>query len=1232
MVKTPFKRQKCDKCNLKIPKSYPKLCCTVCNNLKHLACQKLTKADANFIIHLDIPWTCRECIEQILPVNACPLPKRDKTEVKFKAKCSACNGFSYSPRNVRTCEFCEQQVHAKCWNHTLGCINCCEEIIPGFHAYSYELLGDPYLRNDKIYNPYSNSHYTQQIGELLENEEESNNAFSRASELLVNCRYKQPSVISPPRDSELSTFSLNIRTLVNKIEKLRDNIALYEKFDVLLFNETNCIKEKLPNGISDVTLPGFHDPILQNPIRRTGKGGGLAIYVNKRACNDADNIVPFIPYSEPENNSGEFQFVKLQECKGHRKTVILGNVYRSPSNRPEKFNKYYEMILQKLNSNRYANKVKYIVGDFNQDLIKHDDDMDCQNLIESAHNHGFAQIVSRPTRITEHSATLIDHVYTNDLDTALSCNILTVDLSDHLATHTKISLGSSTLASRINITHSRQEKTEFRIFNEANHETFKNLINEETWHEIYDDMDAQTAYDKFEEIYLKHYNSAYPSISNRIRRKNERQNPKPWILPWLEDACARKQKAFYEFVKTPSPVNKAKYEKLQIFCEKHVDIAKIKYRKAYFERYQNDSRKQWQMISSLLGRKNKTPNFTKITDCDGTTATTPESIADSFNNYFSTVACKLKNSSFANDPENANSDNYQKFLKGPVARSMYLESVNAGEVYKIIQSFKNKSTRDTKIEALKIANSSYVFTSTIAMVINKSFQQGLFPKQMKMAKVVPIHKDGPKTEVGNYRPISLLTAFSKIYEKLMHCRILKFLESNNSLFEMQYGFRPGRSCEHALLNAQNSLLESLSKRQISLLLLIDFSKAFDMVEHSILIKKLEHYGIRGVAIKWMQSYLSGRKQFVSINGKNSAVRDMQYGVPQGSILGPLLFIIYINDIPETACFAKFILYADDANIILTAYTMEGIVTQLKTLISSLVEWVKSNGLAFNLKKTKYMIFSRSRLIDLPSPLIICETAIERKHEARFLGVIIDESLNWSRHIQTVLSKMSRYIGIMYKIKKYLPLKARIQIYHSFVQSHLNYCSLVWGFTCKSNIETLFSRQKKGLRAVISGFINYKYRDGETAGHTKPYFSEYKILTIHGIITLNTLIFIRKVRHFPSLLPPSIVGTIAKNSPVPGSTHETCANWLQLYNNFLYLKSIFYKGPLLAATSNLEVNLSPASYITMKAYKNNIKHVVLTMQGSGLADEWEPSNFPLHNIRGLRKSCTERGPVVSYVDL
>ena len=201
---------------------------------------------------------------------------------------------------------------------------------------------------------------------------------------------------------------------------------------------------------------------------------------------------------------------------------------------------------------------------------------------------------------------------------------------------------------------------------------------------------------------------------------------------------------------------------------------------------------------------------------------------------------------------------------------------------------------------------------------------------------------------------------------------------------------------------------------------------------------------------------------------------MQYGVPQGSILGPLLFVIYINDIPEIAQYAKFILYADDANIILTADTIEEINNKLKTLTNILLEWVNSNGLALNLKKTKYMIFSKSRNIELPEPFVISETLIEHKHEARFLGVIMDDSLTWSKHVNAVQTKMSRYIDIMYKIKKFLPLQARLQIYHSFVQSYINYCSLVWGFSNKSNLDKLLAKQKQGIRAIIPGFVNFKY--------------------------------------------------------------------------------------------------------------------------------------------------------------
>ena len=202
---------------------------------------------------------------------------------------------------------------------------------------------------------------------------------------------------------------------------------------------------------------------------------------------------------------------------------------------------------------------------------------------------------------------------------------------------------------------------------------------------------------------------------------------------------------------------------------------------------------------------------------------------------------------------------------------------------------------------------------------------------------------------------------------------------------MQYVFRPGRSCEHALLKAQDIILDSLNKQQVSLLLLIDFSKAFDMVEHNILLDKLQHYGIRGTVLKWFQSYLSDRKQFVTIDGVDSDTKLIKYGVPQGSILGPLLFIIYINDLPNISEIAKFIMYADDANIIITATNITEINQKLKELCSKLLEWVDDNGLKLNLKKTKYIIFSRQKSESiLPEPLIISDTKIEQKQEARFL--------------------------------------------------------------------------------------------------------------------------------------------------------------------------------------------------------------------------------------------------------
>ena len=550
--------------------------------------------------------------------------------------------------------------------------------------------------------------------------------------------------------------------------------------------------------------------------------------------------------------------------------------------------------------------------------------------------------------------------------------------------------------------------------------------------------------------------------------------------------------------------------------------------------------------------------------------------------------------------------------------SIYLRPVSASEIHETVNKLKNKATLDTKICPMKIANSDFKFTETLAHIINTSFNQGIFPSALKNALVVPIHKGGCKTDVANYRPISLLSSFSKIFEKLMHTRVLQFLDSNGSLFESQYGFRPGMSCEHALLNAQNSILHSLNKNQIAVLLLLDYSKAFDVIEHATLLNKLEHYGIRGQALRWFSSYLSNRQQFVSIDGVNSTSTTIQYGVPQGSILGPLLFVIYINDLPQISNLAKFILYADDANIIITGNTEEEINSKLHVITSLLVNWVDSNGLSLNLKKTHYMVFSKRRVEYSKIEVNIAGTKIGRVTEARFLGVIIDEKLTWSKHISAVKIKMARYMGIMYRLKRHLPLKVRLQLYHSFVQSHLNFCSLVWGFASKSLIDPLFNKQKQGVRMIMPGYVNYFYKDGQLPFHTKSSFKEFEILTVHGIIARNTLILMHKLKYFPDTVPKSVRNLFPHNLPEYGMTHNDCTNWLDNYGGLTFRPSVFFKGPLLAISdTNKEILTDLSSLFSLNIYKAGAKRKLLEQQSMGDDDSW-PS-FLLQSVKGLRHS-------------
>ena len=531
---------------------------------------------------------------------------------------------------------------------------------------------------------------------------------------MINCKYRQLKDTAEPRPNELKILNLNIRSLYKHIDSIRDNLSNLHKYDVLCFTETMHDLTKLPNGRDSLLLEGFHRPKLRPPNRKSNKGGGLATYVNKNVCGE-DDLIDVELDLDPNDLSGEFMFIKLANCKKSGKTIIVGNTYRSPSLNTQKFIDLYDEVLNKLD--KYKSRHIIISGDFNIDLIKHETDKFSQNILDVVSKYGYMQTISRPTRLTGHSATLLDHIYSNMFTKIATSSVITLDITDHLATTVTISLEGNFDSShhRRNMYNKNDNTgTNFRIFNEANYEKFEELIAGESW-VLPEGLNPDEQYSKFLEIYTNHYDNAFPLKKDRIRRQKERIDPKPWILPWLEEACDRKNRLYYDWIKNPTIQNKTKYQKMKKFVDKHIKKAKSKYHEKYFNEHKSNSKKQWEMINKLLGRKYKKKNISKLIDENGNATNDLKEISKQFNDYFSNIAEGLKSKIIT--AVNSDHNYFEDHFGHPVTESIRLTTVNKEEVSKIIKNFECKSTLDTKISALKSANKSTKFSDFLAKII-----------------------------------------------------------------------------------------------------------------------------------------------------------------------------------------------------------------------------------------------------------------------------------------------------------------------------------------------------------------------------------------------------------------------------------------------------------------------------------------------------------------------------------
>lgn len=948
----------------------------------------------------------------------------------------------------------------------------------------------------------------------------------------------------------LKIIHQNLQGMVGKLDIL-DVFLQCENPDVFCISEHHLRDYEC----EAVYLNGYNN--IASYCRKSMHRGGVCIFVKSSVQYEEVHVDNFCLEGHCELAAARIGYNGVY--------LLLVVVYKPKpfSSSLDEHNSFYELLSACLERIIKPNIRTVVVGDFNVDLSH--SCIKTSSLTCMMKSHGLVNKVKSFTREQRNSKSLIDLAFTDLSSCVFQCDVLITALSDHHAQVSVVGREDSTRTENLFLFK--------RSFGNNNIQIFKNLLQRESWCDVFNADSMNAKMDSFFVAVQLAFDQAFPEKKIKVKPKplhfkvplnKELMDMRNLVRQWwfftrdLDNSQPKKQ--FYFSLKS-------RYRAIIRNVKSSVVVDRLK-------NSSNKAKAAWDIINSHRNTsKSSGKKILGIKDENGSLIKDPKTISNMFNDFFIDVT----HQSDVIDGKNT----FHREPTAFVAASFFLTPVTADEVADIIKSLKPKTSAGTdNVSPKLLKDCSQFFIQPLVHLINCSFENGKFPDLLKLSTVKPLHKKGNIEELDNFRPISITSTFSKIFEKAVMNRLWSFIHKNGILFANQFGFVKERSTISAIFALTNSVVQALDRGDFAAGIFFDLRKAFDMVSHERLLEKLELIGVRGVPKEWFRSFLVGRRQAVNVSSDEggivgkccSDVKVVKAGVPQGSILGPLLFVIFVNDIVRSVTAAETYLFADDTSLVINDKSRN--IMEVNTFVQSnnILQWFDDNCLLVNTTKTSLIDFNiSSRSNDLLS-VYMEDVVIESNHTVKFLGITLDSNLKYHAHVVNVGSKMGSGLFVLRRLSFFTNRDMLLAAYYALIYPHLSYAVGVWGSE-DNHTKQLFLMQKRAVRIIA----HLKPRES-----CRSYFTSLKLLTFPSIYIFHSLIFLKQNPRIYEHLVPQSKYQIRNRNKLNIPRHKTSFFKNQLfYNSIIFFNAL--PDTLRMETNNISFKNSLKKFLICKRY-------------------------------------------------